>query len=495
MISLSQTQIISISVNSAIFAILTIASLILVNKINLQEKGYKYLFWLYTMFWVPIMLVRPYRGTMQNAIDNDATLVAIVLSVYGIIGIFIRLFADVISYLFKYRKAFLYFSIILEIILFIPLVVNPTSATNIVSAIGIGVGASCIGTYELLFKEQYGNKKAFLTVSVLSIPPLLANFLTAPVQSIMKTVATNNDKVVDPLILRYMWVISLGFLLIVFVMLFFLKEKRMETPMVNTKTEKLTLFEKTSALDVSLFVGLCIIGSLVAFIKFSNSDSVATTHLQNLAKLNNLSSAAYEGYISVIFSLFQLVAGVLMGLYLVKKIDVIKIFLIGSSAWVVYTIASSFIANPYAYLAIHGINGFGYGILYNLVLALVLKVTMDKKIITKMGIYQSVLSIGVAVSGFFTTWMKEAVIGKVDPNTIDLNTYMKSYLIQNMVLLGVVILITIAFVVMMIIVNDKSDSFKLNKKESESKDSVWKSNFKKEIANSKTKILNKFAIT
>lgn len=474
--NLTSTQIISISVNSAIFIILTIASLILVNKINLQEKGYKYLFWLYTIFWVPIMLVRPYRGTMQNAINNDATLVAIVLSVYGIVGIFIRLFADVISYLFKYRKAFLYFSIILEIILFIPLVINPTSATNIVSAIGIGVGASCIGTYELLFKEQYGNKKAFLTVSVLSIPPLLANFLTAPVQSIMKTIATTNGKV-DPFTLRYMWIISLGFLLIVFVMLFFLKEKRMETPMINLKNEKKIMFEKTNKLNISLFIGLCIIGSFIAFIKFSNSDSVATTHLQNLAKFNSSTSAAYEGYISVIFSLFQLVAGVLMGLYLIKKMDVIKIFLIGSISWIIYTISSSFISNPYGYLAIHGLNGFGYGILYNLVLALILKITMDKKIITKMGIYQSILSVGVAVSGFFTTWMKESVIGKINPNEIDLNTYMKSYLIQNMVLLGVVILITITFIIIMIFVNEKSDTFVLNKKESD----LLNKNLKNEI--------------
>jgi len=149
------------------------------------------------------MLVRDYRGTMQSAIDNTAILVTIVTMIYGLVGIFIRIFADVISYLFKYRKAFLYFSVIAQTILFIPIIIAPTTATNILSAIGIGIGASCIGTYELLFKEQYSNKKAFLTVSVLSIPPLLANFITAPIQSLMKTLATTTTKT-DPYILRYM---------------------------------------------------------------------------------------------------------------------------------------------------------------------------------------------------------------------------------------------------------------------------------------------------
>lgn len=156
------------------------------------------------------MLVRPYRGTIQNAIDSN--FFTIVIAVYGAIGIFIRIFADIISYLFKYRKIFLYFCAISEIALFIPLIIIPNTATNICSSIGIGIGASCIGTYELLFKEQYGNKKAFLTVSVLAIPPLLANFLTAPIQSIMKTVSTVNG-VVDPMIMRWMWLIALPLLL------------------------------------------------------------------------------------------------------------------------------------------------------------------------------------------------------------------------------------------------------------------------------------------
>lgn len=48
--NLSQAQIISIAVNSAIFVILIILSIILVNRIKLENKGYKYLFWLYTLF-------------------------------------------------------------------------------------------------------------------------------------------------------------------------------------------------------------------------------------------------------------------------------------------------------------------------------------------------------------------------------------------------------------------------------------------------------------
>lgn len=470
--NLAQPQIISIAVNAGIFLVLTIASFILVSKIKLDEKGYKYLFWMYTMYWVPTMLVRPYRGTMQQAIDGTLLLVTIVTMVYGLVGIFVRIFADVINYLFKYRKAFLYFSVVSQVVLFIPIVISPTTASNIASAIGIGIGASCIGTYELLFKEQYGDKKAFLTVSVLSIPPLLANFLTAPIQSIIKTLATDN-KVVDPNILKYMWVISLVFSLLVFILLIFYKEKRMEIPLVNKpKITDAKLYNQQKLYDYTMFIGLALIGSLVTFIKFSNSDALATQHLHNLSELNYGTTeavASYEGYISVVFSLFQLVSGVLMGLVLVKKIKVVSIFWIGSGSWIIYLIGSSFISNPIGYFIIHSLNGFGYGILYNLVLAIVLKISIDNKIVTKMGIYQSILSAGIMFSSWFTTWMKTIIVDKVDGQLISMEQYMQNYLIQNMVLLAIVVLMGIAFMLLMMFFDKKVDSSRLNNKKIDDK--------------------------
>ncbi|MBR2651500.1 hypothetical protein IKD48_01655 [bacterium] len=49
-----------------------------------------------------------------------------------------------------------------------------------------------------------------------------------------------------------------------------------------------------------------------------------------MGSITNNDVSSYEGYISVIFSLFQLLAGVLLGTVLIRKMDTIKIFLIGS---------------------------------------------------------------------------------------------------------------------------------------------------------------------
>ena len=186
---------------------------------------------------------------------------------------------------------------------------------------------------------------------------------------------------------------------------------------------------------------------------------MATLHIQNLGLLTKNNVAPYEGYISVIFSLFQLLAGILMGMVLIKKIDTIKIFLIGSSTWIIYLITSTFIQNPIGYFCIHSLNGFGYGILYNLVLAIVLNISLKNKIVTKMGIYQSILSIGITVSSFFTTWLKNLLPHGNNINTNELHMYMHDYLIENMILLAVVIIATILFISFTLITkNSKKES-------------------------------------
>lgn len=450
---ISNSQLTSIIVNLVIFIVIAVGSIVIIQKIKLDNKGYKYLFVVYTFFWMPIMLLRSYRGTMQNLLDPQ--FLWIVTSVYGFVGIFIRLFADFINYLFKYRKAFLYFSLIAQMILLIPIIVNINTLTNILSAVSIGIGASCIGTYELLFKEQYGNgnKKAFLTISILSIPPLLANFITAPIQSIVKIASTVNGHVeTNKLII--MWYIGLGLLIIAFIMLMLYKErKRVTYSLINKKIEKLNTLKIKNNNSNTLFITLAIIGSIIAFVKFSNSGSMGTLHLQNLAYYSNNSCQSYEGYLSVVFSIAQLLAGIMVGTYLIKRMNTISIFTIGIVSWIIYCLSSAFIRNPIGYFAIHLLNGFGYGILYNLVLAIVLSITINNRIITKVGLYQSILAIGITVSGWFTNWLKTILHRS---GTFD--SYMYTYMVQNMILICVIVVIYISFI--LVTINNKSYPYK-----------------------------------
>ena len=82
-------------------------------------------------------------------------------------------------------------------------------------------------------------------------------------------------------------------------------------------------------------------------------------------------------------------------------------------------------------MVIHSLNGFSYGILYNLILAIVLSYSFNTKKITPMGMYQSILSIGITVSALFTGWLK----GDVLNNNQSLISYMHINGILNIVLI------------------------------------------------------------
>ncbi|MCQ3908577.1 MAG: hypothetical protein MJ200_03380 [Mycoplasmoidaceae bacterium] len=62
------------------------------------------------------------------------------------------------------------------------MIVAPSLATNIIQSITVGIGASGIAVFNLMFNEQYAKKKVFLTVTLLSLPPLLAEFFSSVLQ-------------------------------------------------------------------------------------------------------------------------------------------------------------------------------------------------------------------------------------------------------------------------------------------------------------------------
>ena len=385
-------------VNLCIFIVVLAGSIWYLYRLPIKQKGFKLLFLTYTSFWIAPMLLRAYTGTLQNMIDFKHT--AIVLAAYGLIGIIVRPLADVVSCSLKSRKGFLYLACIIQMALYIPVLVVPNTTTNLIESIGVGFGASCIGTFQLLFREQYPGFKNYATVSLLSIPPLLANFLTAPLQSILMVAShTEGNKITDINVLKYLWLIGLIFTLITIILVFFIKENREQFG-----TQNADIFEpKKDSLELVL---LCIIGSIITFIKFSNSGAVGTLHLQSLGKLSNKNTSGYEGYLSVIFSLAQLIGGVMVGTILIKKMSNISIFWLGVLSWIVYMISATYITHPLGYFFIHALNGFGYGVLYNFVLGSVLSKSFNTPWISPMGVYQSILSIGIASSGIFTQIIK-----------------------------------------------------------------------------------------
>ncbi|MCV3743833.1 hypothetical protein OF377_03025 [Ureaplasma sp. ES3154-GEN] len=397
----NQQNIISFSVNTAVFVVVLTATIIFLTKIKIPNKNYLMAFIYYLVLWIPIMLVRSQNARLQIHL-NEFDLMWVVMSAYGFVGIFMRLFADYLYFLVRYRKAFLLFALIGVIISFIPIIAHINTTTNIIQSVGVGIAASCIGTYQLLFKEQYIQEKTFLSVSLLSIPPLLASFLTTPVRSVISVWA--NDRihhVINFEAIRLYWIIAIIFFVIAFILWFFIKETRGIGLLKHQP-----IHFKSQVVNNLGFMLIAMTGLIILMMKFSNSGSVASIHIMILDKHQPEDALFYKSYLSLIHNFFQLFASMFLLHFLIKKLSMQKIIFLGIGLFAIYHTIIIFITSPIMFISVHFINGIAYGIVYNGLISIVLRLHIKSKHFTTMGIYQSLLSIGIMLAGVIANFVK-----------------------------------------------------------------------------------------
>ncbi|WP_255565827.1 MFS transporter [Mycoplasma sp. E35C] len=428
----------SLIINGSLLAVCIVISIIFFWKVKFENKGYKKLFIFYTLFWIPIFLVRSYRGSLHNDLMADPKLLFLPLSLYGFVGIFARILFDYLGIKFKSRKKVVLLAILLQLITFIPVIIKPSFETNLVQVIGVGIGASCIGSFSLWFNEQHAKEKPFLAISILSIPPLLADFIASPMQSFIRSLSITPEKTVDVNITKYLWVVGLFFILINLIFWWFLREN---PAFVGLKKENPKQIINKSFKMIYAFVIVILFGGLISFTRFAISDGVAQLTLQQL--VGKEVSAPYEGYLSVIFSVTQLLGGVLMGLVGVKYFDKWLVALLGGIFFILYNGSMILLLNSdqleqnakgYVYLAIQGLSGFGYGVLYNLLIAHALSYGFKTNKITPLGVYQTTASISITSGNFFTGFIKNNIqLSFIRSNTVI------SYILIALLVIGLIL--------------------------------------------------------
>lgn len=428
-----------IMVNIVILLIVIVAASILLKKISFDSKSYKVLFISYILFWFSIMLVRQYRSDFQKGIDSNQ--VWVTTMIYGLVGVFFRPFFDWLQIALRNRKAIIYMALLIQFFTLLPVVIVQNQATSIIQAAGIGIGASMIATYELLFKEQYGKSRSFMTVSILAFPPLIADFAAAPIQYIVLSYAKQPGSIVyDQSILANLWIVAIAVMPITWLFTWFSKEDRSLVGIRRNNKEISTNRQWW------IYIILLFIGMLITYIKFANSGSNGKLHLEYLENFTNGKIDPFmNAYLSTVFSVGQLLGSISFAWFSIKKVNKNIVFAIGSSIWIAYHVLSLFVFNPYVFFGIHIFNGISYGILYNLILGYVLSYSFKGKYFTPVGIYQAITAIGITTSGWFNSWIKQNVY---DVSHKGKDVYESSVRIVDGVVLGAILLSIVLYAVL-----------------------------------------------
>lgn len=375
---------------------------------------------LLTLFWTSICIIRSYRKIyMISPIDSgglglDESLAVSVVAAYGLISIFVRLPIFYFSDFFKTRKFFVLLALLFISVSSVVVYFYPNYNSLLYSSIALGVSASLISLFNVMFSDTFSQTKVIASVSILSISPLLAEFIVAPIQYYFTHGALK--------LYNSLWLVSSILAIIALIVTLFLKDNKEVTNKWDLKSLKTIVFDYR-------FLFVCLIGVATSFTRFATSGA-SIIPLFRTPEINM--GPLLIAYADTIFSIFQIIAGLAMGLYLKNKIGTTKTLILGIMSSLIFSISAIFIDNPVMLFFIYGFNGFGYGITYNILIGIVLGFFNRARKEMAMGVYQTFFAIGI--------YYGDKIYGIIISNFSNLPTKIEMYRI----VLLIVVVISIA---------------------------------------------------
>ena len=366
--------------SSIFMIILTFVIIYFISKKYDLDRNQKLIFWLFVLFWSGITVVRAYRKLYaispmkEGGLGFSIVLAAQITSAYGLISCFIRLPIFILSDIFNRKKIFIQIALFILTLASLMVVLKPSYNTLYFSSIAMGICASMLAVFNVLFSETFSKEKAAISASILSIAPLLAEFIAAPIQYLSTYGTYKNFKL--------LWALSASISIVAFVLTFFVRD-------VSYSAKRY----------------ICLIALLVSFIKFSTSGANMIAY----AKVNLNMPPIFLAYIDVLFAFPQLIASVLAGTYFANKIGIEKTLVLGLGSNLVFYIII-LLTNSYlpAFLG-YVFNGFGYGIAYTCLISMAMQYFEKEDRNVSMGIFQLFFAMGVYFGDRVYLWISKLI--------------------------------------------------------------------------------------
>lgn len=398
--------------SSIFIVILTFIIIHFISKKYKLDTNQKIIFWLMVFFWSGITIIRSYRKlyaiTPENygGIGLSIVFATEITSAYGLISCFIRFPIFILSDILNRKKIFIQIALIFITITSFITVFKPSYTSLYLSSVAMGICASMLCVFNVLFSETFKKEQAIVSASILSVAPLLAEFIAAPIQYVFTFNTYKNFK--------FLWLVSAIISSFALVLTFFVKDNFL-------LKKKFQISKIKKVIKTNNFIYICFIAVLISFIKFASSGANMIAFSKTVLNM----PAVFLAYIDVLFSFSQLIASVLVGTYFIKKFSIEKILILGLISNLIFYIIILF-SNNYLYAFFGYIfNGFGYGIGYTSVVSMSMQYFEKEDRNISMGIFQAFFALGVFFGDRVYMW-----ILKLIPNGIFLLDINKSiYLI------------------------------------------------------------------
>ena len=367
----------------------------LTKKFELK-KDQIIIFWILVLFWSAISIIRAYRKLYAiTPVENGGLsltplLASQIAAGYGLMSLIVRLPMFIVSDIFRRRKIFVQISLFLLIVTSFLVAFNGSYTTLYLSSLSLGISATMLALFNVMFSETFSKEKAALSGSILSVAPLLAEFIAAPIQYIF---TINEYKHFN-----YMWIVSGILAVATFILTFMMKDYRP----VNSGFS----FDKVKVvLKHGSFIYVCIMALLLSFVKFATSGANMIAYGKTSLGMSPLMLA----YMDAVFAIPQLIAGVLVGVYFTRKWGLQKTLLFMFGCALAFYIIALYINNPYIIYFSYILNGLGYGGAYNVLISLAMQYFDREYRNVSMGIYQAFFALGIFYGDYVYVWIAKHV--------------------------------------------------------------------------------------
>ncbi len=368
-----------------ITGVLTLLYICLVIFLILKHKLVKiqvHLLLFTVLFWSIIKIVRPFVKVVGN--ELSIVNIAFILSSYGLISIFIRYPLGIMFDRMKNKMLLPIVGVVILATTSLLFFIESSALTLLLSNLALGIGASIWAVINVLYSQTFSKIKVFQSIAILSVAPLIADGLTAPLQFFARE--NGNTEI--------LWLFSSIIAVVTFCYaMIFLRSFKGEE--ILEKNNVLYTFKKY--FDNKNLVIYTLIGILILMIRFAVTGANAQSYAVELGM-----SPFFEGYLSVVFSTAMLFGGLLSGTFLKSKFGVKVTLILGFVAFVIYSLGNILMVNPQVMFYLYSFSGFGYGIVYTLLLAMILDASNSNNAGQNMGIYQSFIAIGIFYGSYIS---------------------------------------------------------------------------------------------
>ena len=366
----------------------------LTKKFELK-KDQIIIFWILVLFWSAISIIRAYRKLYAiTPVENGGLsltplLASQIAAGYGLMSLIVRLPMFIASDIFRRRKIFVQISLFLLIVTSFLVAFNGSYTTLYLSSLSLGISATMLALFNVMFSETFSKEKAALSVSILSVAPLLAEFIAAPIQYIF---TINEYKHFN-----YMWIVSGILAVATFILTFMMKDYRPVNSGFSLDKVKVVLKHGS-------FIYVCIMALLLSFVKFATSGANMIAYGTSLGM-----SPLMLAYMDAVFAIPQLIAGVLVGVYFTRKWGLQKTLLFMFGCALAFYIIALYVNNPYIIYFSYILNGLGYGGAYNVLISLAMQYFDREYRNVSMGIYQAFFALGIFYGDYVYVWIAKHV--------------------------------------------------------------------------------------